>query len=154
MTITDMARMMMTSDQYQRGVTQPKYRNGATVSHPDRPYDGLDITGMTVADRKAVPVSKEAEQAVRDMALEDMKKYYGMSGPDGNNLGNFIKSYYKQVPVSDRANASWTLQQMHREEVYRLYDFVRSRVPGWEIGQKFDTSILEEYKQGTLDMKA
>ena len=74
MTITDIARMMMTSDQYQRGVTQPKYPNGAAVSHPDRPYDGLDITGMTVADRKAVPVSKEAEQAVRDMALEDMKK--------------------------------------------------------------------------------
>ena len=73
------------------------------------------------------------------MALEDMKKYYGMSGPDGNNLGNFIKSYYKQIQPSDRANASWTLQQMHREEVYRLYDFVRSRVPGWEIGQKFDT---------------
>ena len=154
MTITDMARMMMTSDQYQRGVTQPKYPNGAAVSHPDRPYDGLDITGMTVADRKAVPVSKEAEQAVRDMALEDMKKYYGMSGPDGNNLGNFIKSYYKQIQPSDRANASWTLQQMHREEVYRLYDFVRSRVPGWEIGQKFDTSILEEYKQGTMDIKA
>ena len=68
--------------------------------------------------------------------------------PDGNNLGNFIKSYYKQIQPSDRANASWTLQQMHREEVYRLYDFVRSRVPGWEIGQKFDTSILEEYQRG------
>ena len=83
-----------------------------------------------------------------------MKKYYGMSGPDGNDLGNFIKSYYKQVPVSDRANAGWTLNQMHRDEAYRLYDFVRSRIPGWEIGQWFDTSILEEYKQGTMDIKA
>lgn len=24
------------------------------------------------------------------MALEDIKKYYGMSRPDANNLGNFI----------------------------------------------------------------
>lgn len=87
MTITDIARMMMNADRYSRGVAQPKYPNGAAVSHPDRPYDGLDITGMTVSDRKVVPVSKEAEKAVRDMALEDMKKYYGMSGPDGNNLG-------------------------------------------------------------------
>ncbi len=153
MAITDIARMMMTSDQYQSKVTQPKYPNGAAVSDPNAPDDGLDITGMTAADRKIVSVSKEAEQTVRDMALEDMKKYYGMSGPDGNNLGNFIKSYYKQIPPSDRANASWTLQQMHREEVYRLYDFVRSRIPGWEIGQKFDTSILEEYQRG-VDVKA
>ena len=148
MTITDMARMMMTSDQYQRGVTRPKYPNGAAVAHPDTPDDGLDITGMTAADRKVVPVSKEAEQTVRDIALEHMKKYYGMSGPDGNDLGNFIKSYYKQVPVSDRANAGWTLNQMHRDEAYRLYDFVRSRIPGWETGQWFDTSILDEYQRG------
>ena len=154
MTITDMARMMMNADRYQCGGTQPKYPNGAAVSDPNAPDDGLDITGMTAADFHIIPVSEEAEQAVRDIALEHMKKYYGMSGPDGNDLGNFIKSYYKQVPVSDRANAGWTLNQMHRDEAYRLYDFVRSRIPGWETGQWFDTSILEEYKQGTMDIKA
>ena len=37
----------------------------------------------------------------------------------------------KVVPVSDRANAGWTLDQMHRDEVYCLYDFVRFRIPGW-----------------------
>ena len=80
MTITDIARMMMNADQYQRGVTQPKYPNGAAVSDPNAPDDGLDITGMTAADFHIIPVSKEAEQAVRDIALEHMKKYYGMSG--------------------------------------------------------------------------
>ena len=153
MTINDIVWLMRNTERYQRGAAKPEYPNGAAVSHPDAPDDGLDITGVTAADRKIIPVSKEAEQAVRDMALEDMKKYYGMSGPDGNNLGNFIKSYYKQIPASDRANAAWTLQQIHREEVYRLYDFVRSRVPGWQIGQKFDTSILDEYPRG-VDVKA
>ena len=86
MTITDMARMMMNADQYQSKVTQPKYPNGAAVSDPNAPDDGLDITGMTAADFHIIPVSKEAEQAVRDIALEHMKKYYGMSGPDGNDL--------------------------------------------------------------------
>ena len=32
----------------------------------------------------------------------------------------------KVVPVSDRANAGWTL-----DEVYCLYDFVRFRIPDW-----------------------
>ena len=42
---------------------------------------------------------------------------------------------------------------MHREEVYHLYDFVRSRVPGWQPGQVFDASIVNEYRQG-VDIKA
>ena len=153
MTINEIVWLLQNADRYQSEAARPKYPNGAAVSHPDAPNNGLDITGITPADRKIIPVSKEAEQAVRDMALEDMKKYYGMSGPDGNNLGNFIKSYYKQVPISDRSNASWTLQQIHREEAYRLCDFVSARVPGWQIGQWFDTSILDEYRQG-VDVKA
>ena len=60
MTITDMARMMMNADQYQSKVTQPKYPNGAAVSDPNAPDDGLDITGMTAADFHIIPVSKEA----------------------------------------------------------------------------------------------
>ena len=132
MTINDIVWLMRSTERYQRGVTKPEHPNGAAVSHPDMPDDGLDITGMT--------------------AVDHMKRYYGMSGT-GNELGDTIRSYYKQIPPSDRANAAWTLQQIHREEVYRLYDFVRSRVPGWQIGQKFDTSILDEYPRG-VDVKA
>ena len=152
MTINDIVWLMRSTERYQRGAAKPEYPNGAAVSHPDAPDDGLDITGMTVSDRKIIPVSKEAEQAMKDIAFDHMKRYYGMSGT-GNELGDTIKSYYKQIPPSDRANAAWTLQQIHREEVYRLYDFVRSRVPGWQIGQKFDTSILDEYPRG-VDVKA
>ena len=152
MTINDIVWLMRSTERYQRGAAKPEYPNGAAVSHPDMPDDGLDITGMTAADRKIIPVSKEAEQAMKDIAFDHMKRYYGMSGT-GNELGDTIKSYYKQIPPSDRANAAWTLQQIHREEVYRLYDFVRSRVPGWQIGQKFDTSILDEYPRG-VDVKA
>ena len=152
MTINEIVWMMRNAEQYNRGGAQPEYPNGAAVSHPDAPDDGLDITGMTAADFHMIPVSKEAEQAMKDIAFDHMKRYYGMSGT-GNELGDTIKSYYKQIPTSDRANASWTLQQINREEVYRLYDFVRSRIPGWQIGQKFDTSILDEYRQG-VDVKA
>ena len=152
MTINDIVWLMRSTERYQRGAAKPEHPNGAAVSHPDMPDDGLDITGMTAADRKIIPVSKEAEQAMKDIAFDHMKRYYGMSGT-GNELGDTIRSYYKQIPPSDLANAAWTLQQIHREEVYRLYDFVRSRVPGWQIGQKFDTSILDEYPRG-VDVKA
>ena len=54
MTITDIARMMMNADRYQCGVTQPKYPNGAAVSDPNAPDDGLDITGMTANFQEGV----------------------------------------------------------------------------------------------------
>ena len=152
MTITEIARMIQNADRYRRGTALPEHPNGAAVSHPDTPDDGLDITGMTASDFHIIPVSKEAEQAMKDIAFDHMKRYYGMSGT-GNELGDTIRSYYQQIPPSDRANASRTLQQIHREEAYRLCDFVRSRIPGWQIGQRFDTSILDEYQQG-VDVKA
>ena len=104
MTINDIVWLMRSTERYQRGAAKPEHPNGAAVSHPDMPDDGLDITGMTAADRKIIPVSKEAEQAMKDIAFDHMKRYYGMSGT-GNELGDTIKSYYKQIPPSDRARA-------------------------------------------------
>ncbi len=76
-----------------------------------------------------------------------------MSGPDGNNLFDAIKAYLPKIPVEDRKHAGHTLHQIHNAETRRLNDFVRSRIPGWQHGQAFDTSILDEYQQG-IDMKA
>ena len=148
MTITDMARMLMNADRYQRGSTQPKYPNGAAVAHPDTPDDGMDITGMTAADFHIIPVSKEIEQKVRDRVFENMKYRYGMTGT-GNEYGEMVHSYLMSIPAKDRRDAAYTIDQIHFDEVEKINAFVKSRVPGWQPGQSFDTSILEEYRQET-----
>ena len=129
MTITDIARMMMTSDQYQRGVTQPKYPNGAAVAHPDTPDDGMDITGMTAADFHIIPVSKEIEQKVRDRVFENMKYRYGMTGT-GNEYGEMVHSYLMSIPAKDRRDAAYTIDQIHFDEVEKINAFVKAHVPG------------------------
>ncbi len=156
MTINDIARMMASRDRYQRQSAEPKLPNGSLPPKGHvNPYcpEGMDITGMKASDFKTIPVDKEVEQQVKDMVFDDMKKYYGMSGPDGNNLADTIKAYLPKIPVEDRKHAARTLHHIHIAEATRLYDFVKSRVPGWEVGKPFDTSILDEYKQG-IDMKA
>ena len=152
MTITDMARMMMNADQYSRKVAQPAYPNGAAVTHPDTPDDGMDITGMTAADFHIIPVSKEIEQKVRDRVFENMKYRYGMTGT-GNEYGEMVHSYLMSIPAKDRRNAAYTIDEIHFDEVDKINAFVKSRVPGWQPGQAFDTSILDEYQQRVVDVK-
>ena len=61
MTINEIVWLLQNADRYQSEAARPKYPNGAAVSHPDAPNNGLDITGITPADRKIIPESKEAE---------------------------------------------------------------------------------------------
>ncbi len=112
----------------------------------------MDITGMKSSDFKIIPVDKDAEQQMKDIAFNHMKDYYDMSGGHGD-VGEAVKAYLSKISAGYRMHASWTLEQIHLAESTRLNDFVRSRVPEWEPGKPFDTSILDEYKQG-IDMKA
>ena len=152
MTITDMARMLMNADRYQRGAAQPAYPDGAAVAHPDTPDDGMDITGMTAADFHTISVSKKIEQKVRNRVFENMKYRYGMTGT-GNEYGEMVHSYLMSIPAKDRRDAAYTIDQIHFDAVDKINAFVKSRVPGWQPGQAFDTSILDEYRQG-VDVKA
>lgn len=90
---------------------------------------------------------------MKDLAMRGMDTYYGMSGPDGDIVADTIEAYSLEAAVPDRINTSYTLTNIYRAEVNRIFDFVRSRIPGWQIGQRFDTSILDGYRQG-VDVKA
>lgn len=155
MTINDIARMMASRERYQRQSAEPKLPNGSLPPkghvNPHCP-EGMDITGMKASDFKIISVSKDAEQQMKDIAFNHMKDYYGMSGGHGD-VGEAVKAYLSKIPAGDRMHASWTLEQIHLSEAQKLNDFVKSRIPGWEPGKPFDTSILDEYKQG-IDIKA
>lgn len=155
MTINDIARMMASRERYQRQSAEPKLANGSLPPKGHvNPYcpEGMDITGMKSSDFKIIPVDEKAAQQMKDIAFNHMKDYYGMSGEHGD-VAEAVKAYLSKIPAGDRMHASWTLEQIHHAEATRLYDFVKSRVPGWEVGKPFDTSILDEYQQG-IDMKA
>ena len=149
MTFGQLARLQVSADRYQHKNYQAKMPNGS-VPGPGyvNPYalPGMDITGMKASDFKTIPVSKEYEQKVKDLAFRELRDGYGMTS--SNELANIVTSYYPQVPVEDRVHAARTLDKIHRAEAYRLVEFVQSKIPGWQVGQAFDTSILEEYKQG------
>lgn len=156
MTINSIARMMVSRDRFQNQMAEPMLPNGSLPpkGHVNPYYpESMNITGMKASDFKTIPVSKEVEAQVKDIAFQHMKKNYGMTDPNRSDLADAIKAYVSKIPEKDRVHAVRTLTNIHRAEAIRLEDFVKSRVPGWQVGQPFDTSSLNEYQQG-MDMKA
>ncbi len=113
---------------------------------------GTDRTGMDPNDWNPIEVSDAVKREVKDDALRHMKEDFGMSGT-GRGINDIISAYCAKLDPKDRYNALRTITQIHREEVRRLYGFVASRVPGWQVGQAFDTGILDGYRSG-IDIKA
>lgn len=152
MTFGQLAQLQASADRYLRNRnTAPLYPpgyNGPLAPGDKNPFTppGMDITGMTESDFKIIPVSKEIEQKIRDLAFRELRDGYGMTS--SNELGETMKAYYPTIPPEDRPHASRTLYKIHHEEACRLVDFVQSRIPGWQVGVPFDTSILKDYKQG------
>lgn len=107
----------------------------------------MDITGMKESDFKIIPVDEQVAQQMRDITLEEISQRYGMSDPNRDPVSDLIKSYYPRVAVKDRVHAAHTLEKTHPNEVCKIFDFIRSRVPGWQAGQHFDRRILEDERR-------
>jgi hypothetical protein len=53
-----------------------------------------------------------------------------------------------------RADAAWTLGQIVLEEAGRLHDIAEKAIPGWQGGQSFDRSKMQDLINGNaLDIK-
>ncbi len=156
MTISNITKLMITADRFNRQISIPELPNGS-LPPPGHinPYctPGLDITGMTASDFKIIPIDKKVIQQMKDITFEEIKRGYGMSDPNHDPVSDLIKSYYKRVAIDDRKHAGWTLEKIHQNEVCKIFDFIKSRIPNWQPGQRFDTRILDEYKQ-EIDIKA
>ena len=136
---------------------QQQQRIGALVQRQQgRPHvNPYGTPGMSLNDaedyRKMVPVDEGIAQKVRQIAFDHMKNGYGVS--NGEDISKVIHDYTMSLIQERRLGASWTLNEIFHSEATRLGDFVHQHAPGWDWGKPFDTSILDEYRQG-VDMQA
>jgi hypothetical protein len=124
---------------------------------------GLILEGMGGRDgddsyKKIVDVS----DSVREKIINHVRQVFiansngSISASQGDERGAIIKDYLKTLPPSERLSASWTLQQIGREEAERINDYIKSQSPGWSTTQSFNTKILTESNFGLnhMDVKA
>ena len=121
------------------------------LAHPDGSYGipGMDITGKDPSSwQKIIDVSDDVREKMISIARKDFVNNYGMS--DGEEESAAIKKYLWTLPEDKRLSASWTLQQIYRQEAQRLADIVKSKVPGWQYGEPFDRTILTCLPSGSI----
>ncbi len=140
MTITQMVQ----DQQRQRIAELGQQRRGKPHANP------YGTPGMSLNDagdyRKIVPVDEGVVRQVRQIAFDHMKNGYGVS--DGEDISKAIRDYTMSLAPEKRLSASWTLNEIFHSEATRLGEYVHQRVPGWDWGEPFDTSILDGYRQG------
>ena len=140
MTITEMVQ----NQQQQRGRELAQKQSGKPHVNP---YGTPGMSLNNAGDfRKTVAVDENVVQQVKQIAFDHMKNGYGMS--NGEDISQVIKNYVLSIEPEQRLSASWTLNEIFHKEAVRLADFVQQQNPGWNWGEAFDTSILDNYQQG------
>jgi hypothetical protein len=124
---------------------------------------GRAIEGMVVRPgdeswKVIVPVSDSIKQKVIDNLRQTIIANGNgtITAEQGDKAAAIAKEYLKTLPPEQRLSASWTLQKIEQAEGQRISDYIKSQVPGWTHGQKFDTSILTKSNFGLnhMDIKA
>ena len=140
MTITEMVQ----NQQQQRGRELAQKQSGKPHVNP---YGTPGMSLNNAGDfRKTVAVDENVVQQVKQIAFDHMKNGYGMS--NGEDISQVIKNYVLSIEPEQRLSASWTLNEIFHKEAVRLGDFVQQQNTGWNWGEDFDTSILDNYQQG------
>ena len=86
---------------------------------------------------------------MQKLALEDARNSAEGKGSSSTERAKFIQEQLKNVDPSKRADAFNTMNKVWESETERLGKYIKEKTPGWnDWGDKFDTSILDDYKPG------
>ena len=111
---------------------------------------GIDKLSQLFSVREQyTPISEEATEAMQKLALEDAKNSIGSASPDQTGRANLIRSHLQDVDPSKRTASFNTMNKVWESELERIGNFIKDKDAGWNSwGDKFDTSILNDYKAG------
>lgn len=117
-----------------------------------RPEGSMDIGSLLQIPVRPthIPLSEEATAAMQKLALQDAKNsVVSGSAPSTEERVSLIQDQLKQVAPSKRAAAFHTMNKVWQSELDRIGEYIKKNDPSWTCwGDKFDTSILDNYKPG------
>lgn len=120
---------------------------------------GMCIHGKDPSEyRKITGISEEGKQKLFDMVKSEFIENDGILNGDTTRKSEVFAEYQKSIAKEDRLKATWTLGELEQEYREALIDKVKAANPKWEIGDKFDSSILEGVTRksvsGTIDKQS
>ena len=118
------------------------------------------VAESLVSRLQTVPLSDETTKKIQQLALSDAKNSVGVQEDGKTEVANtsalsrkdrlsMIQEEVQKFAPSKRAAALNTINKVWGNEMDRIGAYIKERDPNWTIwGDKFDTSILDDYKPG------
>lgn len=112
---------------------------------------GMCIKGKDPSEYRIITgVSEEGKQKLFDMVKSEFIDNDGVLNGDTTRKSEVYAEYQKSIVREDRLKATWTLGELEQEYRDALIDKVKAANPDWEIGDKFDSSILEHVSRASV----
>lgn len=124
-------------------------------------FEQLQAVAENLVSRlQTVPLSDETTKKIQALALEDAKNSAGAQeggeaeGADQPALSrtdriSLVQDEVQKYAPSKRSAALNTINKVWQSELDRIGEHIKQKDPDWTIwGDKFDVSILDDYKAG------
>ena len=104
---------------------------------------------------------KEAHQIIdvpdewKEKMFQETKRHYiqenGVSNGDTTKRSSIFEGYQRSTSIDKRLKGTWTLGQYEQAYKVAFYNAVKSANPNWQIGQSFDSSILDKVSREDVE---
>ena len=113
---------------------------------------GMCMNGVSLEEaHQIIDVPEEWKEKM----FQETKRHYlqenGVANGDTTRRSEIFEGYQRSTSIEKRLKGTWTLGQY--EQAYRraFYNAVKSANPNWEIGQSFDSSILDKISRKDIE---
>lgn len=110
--------------------------------------NGKDVSAFHVI----IPIAEPYRQALFDYEKERFITSYGLSRNDAKKQAIF-RDYQLSIEKEDRLKGSWTMNQYDRAYCTALLSIIQSTDRKWELGDEFDTAVLENITREQVERR-
>ena len=113
---------------------------------------GMSMDGVSLQEaHQIIDVPDEWKEKM----FQETKRHYiqenGVSNGDTTRRSEIFEGYQRSTSIDKRLKGTWTLGQYEQAYKTAFYNAVKSANPNWQIGQSFDSSILDKVSRKDVE---
>ena len=113
---------------------------------------GMSMDGVSLQEAHQII---EVPDEWKEKMFQETKRHYiqenGVSNGDTTKRSSIFEGYQRSASIDKRLKGTWTLGQYEQAYKAAFYNAVKSSNPNWQIGQPFDSSILDKVSREDVE---
>ena len=113
---------------------------------------GMSMDGVSLQQAHQII---EVPDEWKEKMFQETKRHYiqenGVSNGDTTRRSEIFEGYQRSASIDKRLKGTWTLGQYEQAYKVAFYSAVKSANPDWEIGQPFDSRILDKVSREDVE---